>query len=142
MPLMGPDCPLARREAIDFPALASTPFIALRPTTLLRSQIDIAATRAGAPINPVIETNSGATACEFVARGLGVTIADPIVAKSFERRGVVVRRLAADIKLTYGFLLPGDELSDEKSSALRTAFINAARELGQKYVKTSSQSAI
>src|SRR5215472_10315843 len=99
--------PLAGRRVIKMHELAAERFIALRPTTLLRAQIDMAAVRDGRALNPRIETTSGATACELAARGLGVTVADPVLAASFRGKGVEVRPLAADLRLTYGFLLPG-----------------------------------
>ncbi|PQV42745.1 LysR substrate-binding domain-containing protein [Paraburkholderia sp. BL21I4N1] len=97
--------PLASKEVVDITELASQPFIALRQTTLLRSQIDVAAVGAGKPFRPIIETGSGATACELVARGVGVSISDPILASSFRDRGVVARRLTVPLKVTYGFLV-------------------------------------
>src|SRR5262245_13899432 len=53
--------PLAARRTIDMQALAAERFIALRPSTLLRAQIDMAAARAGVALNPRFETTSGAT---------------------------------------------------------------------------------
>src|SRR5262245_37805633 len=97
---------LAARRTVDMRDIAAERFIALRPSTLLRAQIDMAATRAGVALSPRIEATSGATACELTARGLGVTIADPVVANSFKGKGVAVRPLSAGLRLTYGFLVP------------------------------------
>lgn len=74
--------PLAGRRTVGFSALAGERFIALRPSTLLRAQIDVAAASAGVSINPVIETSSGVAACELVARGLGVMLSDLSFAKT------------------------------------------------------------
>ncbi|CAD6560743.1 Octopine catabolism/uptake operon regulatory protein OccR [Paraburkholderia sabiae] len=97
--------PLCDNEVIDITDLAAQPFIALRQTTLLRSQIDMAAVRLGKPFRPIMETGSGATACELVARGIGVSISDPVLASAYRERGVVARRLSMPLKVTYGFLV-------------------------------------
>ncbi|WP_051482125.1 LysR substrate-binding domain-containing protein [Paraburkholderia nodosa] len=97
--------PLAVKEVIDLAELATEPFIALGHTTLLRSQIDMAAVRVGKPFRPIMETGSGAIACELVARGVGVSISDPILASAFRDRGVVARRLTVPLNVTYGFLV-------------------------------------
>src|SRR5262249_12313417 len=102
---MPPDHPLAGRKVVGLEDLAEARFIALRPSTLLRAQIDIAAAAAGVRINPAIEATSGVAACEFVARGLGVTLADPLVAGSFGESRIVTRRISVGLQLTYGFLL-------------------------------------
>src|SRR5215475_6033489 len=98
---------LAAHKTLVMEDLAAERFIALRPTTLLRAQIDMALARAGVALNSRIETTSGATACELAARGLGVTVADPVLAASFRGKGAEVRPLAAGLQLTYGFLVPG-----------------------------------
>ncbi|MEM5346102.1 LysR substrate-binding domain-containing protein [Paraburkholderia azotifigens] len=97
--------PLAKKEVVDITELAAQPFIALRQTTLLRSQIEMAAVRVGKPFRPLMETESGATACELVSRGIGVSVSDPILASAFSDRGVVARRLTVPLKVTYGFLV-------------------------------------
>src|SRR5215471_15208932 len=82
---------LAARRAIAMKDFSDERFIALRPTTLLRAQIDMAMARAGLALKLHIETTSGATACELAARGLGVTVADPVLAASFRQKGAEVR---------------------------------------------------
>ncbi|MBJ3778870.1 LysR substrate-binding domain-containing protein [Acuticoccus mangrovi] len=95
---------LAAEPALQMQDLRNERFIGLSTSTLLRAQIDIAAARVGISLDPVVNATSGVTACDFVARGLGMTIADPIIAQSFVSRGVTVRRLRAGLKLTYGYL--------------------------------------
>lgn len=125
--------PLARQEVIELTALASEPFIALRPATLLRSQIDLAAVRSGRPFRPIMETASGVTACELVARGLGVSISDPILARSFRQKGVVVRKLSTPLHVTYGFLLNPAAASLQVSQIVQHV-IEAAKRLGGAFV--------
>lgn len=126
--------PLAARRTIRMQDLAAERFIALRPTTLLRAQIDMAAARAGRSLNPRIETTSGATACELAARGLGVTVADPVLAASFRSKGVEVRPLAAGLRLTYGFLVPGKLADGHPIRSLMGVIARTAARIGGKFV--------
>jgi len=127
--------PLAGRPTIGFGELAGERFIALRPSTLLRAQIDIAAASAGVSINPVIEASSGVAACEFAARGLGLTLADPIVAASFDPSRIVIKRMAAALRLTYGFLTPDDGKPPATHRLVMEAVADAAVRLGRGFVK-------
>ena len=131
---------LAKSKVVDMKELAGERFIALRPSTLLRAQIDIAAARAGISINPVIEAASGVTACQCVARGLGITIADPIVASSFASVGVAVRRMSAGLRLTYGYLVPKDGGETSQRVEIMQAVARAAERLGGDFVRINSSS--
>ena len=127
--------PLGGQNKIAMVDLRDEPFIALRGSTLLRAQIDIAAARAGFALNPRIETTSGVTACEFVARGLGITIADPIVASSFLSAGVQIRPLSKPLQLSYGFLLPSGGSIPEPVQQVMRAVVESAGDLGGVYLK-------
>jgi len=131
--------PLAGRRAIKMHDLAAERFIALRPTTLLRAQIDMAAVRDGRALNPRIETTSGATACELAARGLGVTVADPVLAASFRDKGVEVRPLAAGLRLTYGFLVPGKVADGHPVRRWMEVVARTAARVGGKFVRLEPQ---
>jgi DNA-binding transcriptional LysR family regulator len=132
--VLPPGHALTARETIDIPDLRHERFVALRPSTLLRAQIDIAAAQAGVSINPVLEAASGVAACEFVARGLGVTIADPIVAASFLSTGVSVKRMSTNLRLTYGYLIPKGSESIGQISRVMYAIADAAARLGGQFV--------
>ena len=129
--------PLAEREVVDIVDLAGEPFIALRPTTLLRSQIDLALMREGGVFRPVIEAGSGVTACSMVARGAGVSISDPVVARSFVGQGVVVRPLSTPLKLTYGFLVDPGNTANPLIRKMAVHVIEAVEELGGEFVTTA-----
>ena len=130
---MPPTHPLATREVIGMADLAGERFIALRPSTLLRAQIDMAAARDGVHINPVIEASSGVAACELVSRGLGITICDPLVAASFGASRVVMKRMSTALQLTYGFLVQSNVAPPVRE--LMDAFASAAQRLGGSFVK-------
>ena len=131
--------PLTARRSVKLQDLAAERFIALRPTTLLRAQIDIAVARAGFALSPRIETTSGATACELAARGLGVTVADPVLAASFRDKGIEMRPLAADLRLTYGFLVPGKVADGHPVHHFMRVIARTAARLGGKFVTLEPQ---
>ncbi len=129
------DHPLASNSLINFTDLKKERIIALRPTTLLRSQIDTLAAAAGVSFQPEIEVSSGVMACELVSRGMGITFGDPIVAQSFEDRGVVIKPLSEKIELTYGFLLPEKKLSNKLLKTVLGVVASSAKTLGGSFVE-------
>jgi DNA-binding transcriptional LysR family regulator len=95
---------LAKRRVIRAEDIVEEPFVALKPYTLLRHSVDEQFARLGRPPTIRAETSSGLSACQLVAQGIGVTLADPIVAQGVA--GVVVRSWQPELILTYGFLFP------------------------------------
>ncbi|HZI83489.1 MAG TPA: LysR substrate-binding domain-containing protein, partial [Casimicrobiaceae bacterium] len=95
---------LARRKSINAAELAREPFIAYTTTTLLRKEIDRMFLELGEHLNIRGETSVGMAACQMVARGLGVTLADPLEARYVSSDEVVVRELKPELNFTYGFL--------------------------------------
>lgn len=104
---------LAKKQVLDARDLANEPFIGLKPYTLLRKEIDRLYSALGLHLNIRCEASSGGSVCQLVAQGLGVSIEDPLLARGFERRGLVIRELQPSFALTYGFLFP---IAQEPSS--------------------------
>ncbi|HXV84559.1 MAG TPA: LysR family transcriptional regulator [Candidatus Binatia bacterium] len=95
---------LARRSVVRPADIANENFVALRPYTLLRHYSDEQFSRAALSPSIRAETSSGPSACQLVAQGVGVTLADPIVARAVP--GIIVKRWEPVLHLTYGFLFP------------------------------------
>ena len=72
----------------------------------------------------------------MVARGLGVSISDPIVARSFAQEGVVARRLSVPLKLTYGFLVDRAAGTNRQIGQMAGFVIDALQEIGGDFVST------
>ena len=132
-PLAGTDAPLA------FAEIEEHRFIALRSSTLMRAQIDLAAAKAGITLRPWAETSSGATALNLVARGLGVTIADPVIASAFAGKGVALRRLDTVIALTYGFLVKPDQAALPEALAFQSVCEDLALAAGGGFVRLTGE---
>lgn len=95
---------LASRAVVRPADIANENFVALRPYTLLRHHSDEQLSRLGMSPSVRVETSSGLSACQLVAEGIGVSLVDPIVARTIP--GIVVKRWEPALYLTYGFLFP------------------------------------
>ena len=101
--------PLAVHERIHLSDLVGQPFIALRPFTVLRTVIDEQTRNLGVDLDARCEVSSGEVACKLANEGLGLTLADPIVARSFANDKVAIRDCAPVMSLSYGFLTPTNQ---------------------------------
>jgi DNA-binding transcriptional LysR family regulator len=95
---------LAEKSRLDARDLVGEPFIALNPLALLRHRIDSLFADLGLPLSVRAETSSGLSACQLAAKGLGVTLADPLVARCLAPGQIEVREWDPGLRLTYGFL--------------------------------------
>lgn len=74
--------PLADKELIRATDISDEPFIAMAAETQNRLKVDRAFAKAGVEPKILIEAQTGVIICEFVAAGLGVSVVDPITARS------------------------------------------------------------
>lgn len=132
---------LRRQQKLRFADISDQTFIGLHASTLLRAQIDLEAARQGIDLKVSLEAASGVACCEMVAEGLGVTLADPIVASSFRARGVSIHELDAALLLHYGFLLHERHGGSEAMTGLMTALASDAARLGGRFVRLTGRAA-
>ena len=78
---------LARKRKVQAADFAGEPFISLAATDLARRRIDEAFAPDLRQLS--LETPQASTICVMVARGLGVSIVNPLVLRALELRGVV-----------------------------------------------------
>ncbi len=129
-----PGHPLKDHQKVSFAEIGKYPFIALRPTTLLRAQIDTLAAASGQTLRPRLETDSGSVAVDLVSRGFGLTIADPLVARSYSHTGIGIAKLETRIVIRYGFLLRDTEPSEAIEHALARVR-ETAKDLGRDFLR-------
>lgn len=98
--------PLARKKELSAADIAAEPFVALRPLTLLRHHIDSLFGELGLSLEIRAEASSGLAACQLVAHGIGITLADLLVARCISSDRIDIRPWRPGLKLTYGFLFP------------------------------------
>ena len=97
---------LAEQETVDIGDLLKEPFIALMQGLLLRMQVDEVFASEGLENPYAYEVASSRFACQLVAEGVGVTIADALTVKFFPENAVLLRPLTPERWMTFGTLQP------------------------------------
>ncbi|MEB8386573.1 LysR family transcriptional regulator [Rhodobacteraceae bacterium KMM 6894] len=104
--VMHEDHPLAARDAVTIQDLVGLPLVINSPRTVMRQRIDALFRKIDVTPNIRLETPNGVIACELAARGLGVAVADGLVARSWLKPGMVYRPFTPTIRLEYIFFFP------------------------------------
>lgn len=89
------DHPLAQRRAISPRDLSAEPLILLGRNRPFRVQLDQIFLAAGISPNILVETQAVSAACSFVREGLGVTIANSLLARAESIDGLTCRPFTA-----------------------------------------------
>jgi DNA-binding transcriptional LysR family regulator len=132
--------PLARLPVVPLDALTAYPFIALNPEDASRGRLEKALQPLGIALNPVIETPFANSVCELALRGVGIGLANPIVALDYAARGLTLRRLSLDISFKALMVFrAGTPLSDNARELLRTMRIAMDRDSRELQVMLSRQ---
>ncbi|MDN5882900.1 MAG: LysR substrate-binding domain-containing protein [Nitrosospira sp.] len=98
--------PLARKAVIKFDDLFDVDLIVAHSRSIIRQHIDQLFNEAGVEPNIRFEATNGLIGCQLAARGLGVCIADPFVARSADKENLVIRRFRPVLELPYGLVFP------------------------------------
>jgi DNA-binding transcriptional LysR family regulator len=114
---------LARLETITVKDIGAAPFVSFGANSSTRRTLDPIFEAAGERLNVVIEANTAPNVAEFVAGGLGVTVAPPIFLESVAGR-VELRPFLPKIEESFTILRP----RRARNSALATSFIDAVRQ--------------
>lgn len=96
--VLPPGHALARVAVVKPEMLAGLPFIALNPEDATRTRLEKALAPLNIRLDPLIETPFASSVCELALRGVGVGIANPIVALDYAPRGLVLKPLAIDVQ--------------------------------------------
>jgi hypothetical protein len=94
--------------------------------------------RAGFALSPASKPPPAPPPASLCARP-GVTVANPVLAASFSDKGIVMRPLAADLQLTYGFLVPGRVADGHPVHRLMRTIARTAARLGGRFVALEPQ---
>jgi DNA-binding transcriptional LysR family regulator len=132
---------LAKRKIIDARELAKEPFIALTSSTLLRKEIDRMFFELGEQLTIRGEASAGMATCQMVARGLGVTLADPLEARYVSSDEVVVRELKPQLNFTYGFLRSATTTPSELNLRFAECVARTAKSADPTHIRIISSSA-
>ena len=110
--------PLSVKKRIRIEDLASAFLIALMPGLLLRTQVDDIFSSEGIPGQFNCEVASSQLACQLVADGLGVTIADSLTVNPGDNQKVVLKPITPERWMSFGFLFPRSSLISNKADRL------------------------
>jgi DNA-binding transcriptional LysR family regulator len=94
---------LSEKPVIPAADLAKYPFIAISPSTLMGQRFKELFKKLEIYLNILAETVTTMSACQMVASGLGVTIADPLVAYSISGGRVESKPWDPGMEITLGF---------------------------------------
>jgi DNA-binding transcriptional LysR family regulator len=98
--------PLARQQRISVKELGRHPFVALNTFTLLRRQLDRTLARAGVELQLFGETDTGLSACQMVAEGVGITIVDRLWVDAMPPGRVEYRPWTPGVTSAFGLVHP------------------------------------
>jgi len=98
--------PLAAKSVIDVDDLGRHPFVALNAFTLLRRQLDRVLADARVTLNIAGETDTGLSACQMVAEGVGVTVVDRLWLDAMPPGRVVHRPWSPGVVSAFGLIHP------------------------------------
>ena len=126
------DHPLAAREQILAEDFATENFISIVPDTALRMRVDAAFKAQGVPREKMLlETQSGASICQMVSAGMGVSVIDPFNAAAFRDMAIAIRPFRPRLRFDYGMVFPlqrrASRLNDEFAGLLRHRVRDYAR---------------
>ena len=124
---------LAAKSVVSAEDIQDEPFIALRPFTLLRQHIDDLMAKRRLPLRLVMETSSGQSACQLAALGMGIALADPILAANVP--GIVLRDFEPRLTMPYGFLLPSAFAPSEQAREFARMLIRLVKEMAPERVE-------
>lgn len=127
--VMAPGHALASASLVQPADLVKYPFIALNPEDASRIRLEQSLRPLGIGLNPLIETIFANSVCELALGGVGIGLANPIVALDYAQRGLVLRPLSIDISFRSLLVFrAGTPLSDNARELLKVMRIAMERD--------------
>ena len=122
--------PLSRQSRISGDELKGQPIIRLMHGLLLRNQLDDIFRSAGVIPNEVWEVASSQMACALMAEGVGITIADELVASHIPPGSFALVPIEPERWMSFGLLIPKASEPSASRQALMEILKDRARALG------------
>ena len=120
--------PLAQHTALRAEDLAQYPLIRLMRGLLLRDQLDDIFSAVGIVPRHLCDVSSSQVACQLVAEGAGITIADQVVAANIGTDKIVTVPVIPKRWMAFGLLYPKASVA----TPARDAFVHQLREQARK----------
>lgn len=125
--VMAPDHPLACKDVISVQDLGAYPFVALNTFTLLRRQLDRVLDQAGVKLSLACETDTGLSACQMAAEGVGVTVVDRLWLDAMPPGRVVFRPWFPGVISAFGLIHPSTAPMGERARVLGDILVEIFR---------------
>lgn len=125
------DHPLAKKAEISGEDLAGQPIIRLMQGLLLREQLDDIFQSAGVTPKHVCEVASSQLACSLVSDGVGITIADELVAAQVASKSIKLIPVVPERWMAFGILYPKDSGPSKSSNLFVDELRNHVRDLAE-----------
>lgn len=97
---------LAKKRIIEASYLEGENFISYNRDIMLRFEIDKCFERAGVMRHLKIETQMSENICDFVAKGIGVSIVDPFSAMNCDNSKILAKQFRPHVPYRFGILVP------------------------------------
>jgi DNA-binding transcriptional LysR family regulator len=121
--IMPPNHRLARRRAVEPRDLDGEPFVSFMPESYTGQRIAAIFEQHGIRMNTVLNATTAPTVCEFVAAGLGVSVAHPLFVADMGPR-IAVRRFMPPVLVDFALC----RVRESRNADLVEAFVAAARD--------------
>jgi DNA-binding transcriptional LysR family regulator len=106
--VLPPGHALAARRIVDVKHLHGVQVVGTGPNSMIQRSLNRLFEDAQIVPESSVETPITAIACELVANGAGVTIADPFTAHSYRARGLVLRRFRPEVLFHFTAVFPAN----------------------------------
>jgi DNA-binding transcriptional LysR family regulator len=133
--VMPPGHALATRRVVQVQHLHGIRMIGSGPDSVVQRSLTRLFKDAKVVPDSSVETPITAIACEMVANGAGVTIADPFTAHGYRARGLVLRRFRPEVPFRFTAIFPANRV---RSSILRRFMAQAVAERNALYRELGS----
>ncbi|MES1937389.1 LysR family transcriptional regulator [Salinisphaera hydrothermalis] len=134
--MMHADHPLAAKEEITAHDLAGEPLLGLNPGQIWRDHVDLFLKAGGVDSEHIVQTSSSLIACQMARDGAGIAIFDRLCAPAIDMRGAVMRPLAPERWLSFGYVYSerdGPSAETELLVATMRDVVEAMRARGPSY---------
>ncbi len=119
--------PLSKLAVVPVEAFGDFPFVALNTFTLLRRQLDQALDQAAVRLNLACETDTGLSACQMAAEGVGITVVDRLWLDAMPPNRVEHRPWTPGVTSSFGLIHPSTSPISDRARALGEILIDIFR---------------
>ncbi len=127
--------PLAAKALLVPADFEATPFVSLGPNDPSRLKLQEVFDAAGVVRRMLVSCQSATGICELVARGVGVSIINPLSALQYQRHGLVLKPFAPQIAFRISALRPLERPQMENINRFLRCLGDVCRQAGQDLIR-------